>query len=117
MKTSYGVVWRIGEQQLARGKLELLPRVVRLDGIAGEQRVLLEIPYDDLDGIHTGRARAERLNGHPTLVLEPADGDSISLAAVAQPGVIGELAQRLAELRLDSSGESAVVIPSRHRPH
>jgi hypothetical protein len=51
------------------------------------------------------------LDGHATLVLEPAGGDLISLAAVAQPGVIGELAERLAELRLDTSRKTAIVVP------
>jgi len=37
MRTSYGVVWRVGEEPLARGKLELLPRILRLDGVTGER--------------------------------------------------------------------------------
>ena len=35
MRTTSGVVWREGETPLARGKLELLPLSVRLDGLAG----------------------------------------------------------------------------------
>ena len=100
MKTSYGVVWRIGEQPLARGKLELLPRVVRLDGLAGEQRVTLEIPYEHLDGVHTGRTGAERLNGQPTLVLELGGEEPIVVSAVAQAGVIAELTEHIAKLTL-----------------
>jgi hypothetical protein len=111
MRTSYGVVWREGAQPLARGKLELLPRGLKLDGLAGSDRVTREIPYDDLAGVHVGRSTGERLDGHATLVLEPAGADSISLAAVAQPGVIGELAERLAELRLDTSRKTAIVVP------
>lgn len=111
MRTSYGVVWREGAQPLARGKLELLPRGLKLDGLAGSDRITREIGYDELSGVHVGRSTAERLNGHATLVLEPAAGDAISLAAVAQPGVIGELAERLAELRLDASRKTAIVVP------
>lgn len=111
MRTSYGVVWREGAQPLARGKLELLARGLKLDGLAGQDRITREIGYDELTGVHVGRSSGERLNGHATLVLEPADGDAISLAAVAQPGVIGELAERLAELRLDASRKTAIVVP------
>ena len=77
MRTSYGVVWRIGENPLARGKLELLPRVVRLGGVTGEEHVALDIPYEELEGVHVGRAPAERLNGRPTLVLEPREREPI----------------------------------------
>lgn len=100
MRTSYGVVWRTGENALARGKLELLPRAVRLDGMRGEQHVALEIPYEELDGAHVGRLPTERLNGHPTLVLEPHGREPIVVSAVAQAGVIAELTDRIAELTL-----------------
>jgi hypothetical protein len=100
MKTSYGVVWRTGKRPVARGKLELLPRGVRFDGLAGKERVTLEIPYAELDGVHTGRTRAERLNGHPTLVLEPRGREPIVLSAVAQAGVLAEITERVAKLAL-----------------
>jgi hypothetical protein len=101
MKTSYGVVWRVGEQPLARGKLELLPRAVRLDGVAGEVRVTLDIAYEDLDGVHTGRTPAERLNGRPTLVLEPHGREPVVVSAVAQTGALAEITEQLAKLTLD----------------
>jgi len=100
MRRTYGVVWREGDEPLARGKLELLAHALRLDGLSGTDPVSREIAYDGLAGVHVGRSPAERLNGHSTLVLEPASGAPISLAAVAQPGIVGELAERLAELRL-----------------
>lgn len=111
MHTSYGVVWRQGAQPLARGKLELYSRGLMLDGLSGSNRVTEEIGYDELVGVRVGRSSGERLNGHTTLVLDLAAGDAISLAAVAQPGVIGELAERLAELRLDASRKTAIVVP------
>jgi hypothetical protein len=100
MRTSYGVVWRVGESPLARGKLELLPRGVRLDGVTGEEHVALDIPYEDLDGVHVGRTPSERLNGHPTIVLQPRGRDPIVLSAVAQAGMIAEITERIAELTL-----------------
>jgi hypothetical protein len=100
MRTSYGVVWRVGENPLARGKLELLPRVLRLDGVTGEERVALDIPYEELYGVHVGRTPSERLNGHPTIVIEQRGRDPIVLSAVAQAGVIAEITERIAKLTL-----------------
>ena len=101
MRTSYGVVWRQGSEALARGKLELLPRVVRLDGVAGDERVTCEIPYEELESVRTGRAPADRLNGHPTLVLERRGQTPVIVSAVAQSGVIAEVTEHLAKLSLD----------------
>ena len=100
MKTSYGVVWRTGSEPLARGKLELLPKVVRLDGVSGDERVTVEIPYEELESVRTGRAPADRLNGHPTLVLERRDHTCIVISAVAQAGVIAEVTEHLAKQNL-----------------
>jgi hypothetical protein len=97
MRTTYGIVWREGESPLARGKLELLPLSVRLDGLAGSGQVTLEIAYADLDVVRTGRAAGDRLNGHQTLVLERRDGEPVSIAAVAQSGVVAELTEHLAK--------------------
>ena len=100
MRTSYGVVWRSGESPSARGKLELLPRVVRLDGVRGEEHVALDIPYEELEGVHVGRTPAERLNGHPTLVLEPHGRAPVVVSPLAQAGVIAELTEQIAKLTL-----------------
>jgi hypothetical protein len=97
MRTTYGVVWREGEAPLARGKLELLPRSVRLEGLLGSEQVALEIPYVDLDAVRTGRSARDRLNGHPTLVLERHDAEPVVIAAVAQSGVVAELTDHLAK--------------------
>ncbi len=96
MQTSYGVVWREGASPLARGKLELLARVLRLTGTVGSAHVTREIAYEDLAAVRVGRDSADRLNGVASLVLEPTEGETISLAAVAQPGAVGELAERIA---------------------
>lgn len=104
MRASYGVVWRDGDEPLARGKLELLSRTLKLDGLSDVTAVTLEIPYDELAAVRIGRTRADRLNGHPSLLLDTWSGGAISLAAVAQPGVVAELAERLAGLRLGAKG-------------
>jgi hypothetical protein len=99
MQTSYGVVWREGTSPLARGKLELFARALRLTGTVGSSRVTREIAYEDLAAVRVGRDSADRLNGVASLVLEPAEGETISLASVAEPGALGELAERIASLK------------------
>lgn len=115
MRTSYGVVWREGDHPLARGKLELLPRAVRLDGMTGSVPTTREIAYDYLSEIRIGRSPEERIDGRPSLVLEPRTGDTLSIASVAQAGVLAEIAERLTALQLGTEGRRrlAVVLPFR----
>jgi hypothetical protein len=115
MRTSYGVVWREGEHPLARGKLELLPRAMRLDGMTGSEPTTREIAYDYLSEIRIGRSPEERIDGRPSLVLAPRTGDSFSIASVAQAGVLAEIAERLTALQLGSEGRRrlAIVLPIR----
>jgi hypothetical protein len=113
MRTSYGVVWREGHKPLARGKLELLPRAIRLDGMSGSEPISREIAYDYLSEIRIGRLAHERIDGRPSLMLEPRTGDAVAIASVAQSGVIAEIAERLAALQLGAEGRRrmAVVLP------
>jgi len=119
MRTSYGVVWREGAHPLARGKLELLPRAVRLDGMTGTEPTTREIPYDYLSEIRIGRAPEDRIDGRPSLVLEPRSGETLSIASVAQAGVLAEIAERLSALQLGTEGRRrlAVVLPLREGSH
>jgi len=113
MRTSYGVVWRDGHKPLARGKLELLPRAIRLDGMSGSEPASREISYDYLSEIRIGRSATERIDGRPSLMLEPRTGDAVAIASVAQSGVLAEIAERLAALQLGAEGRRriAVVLP------
>jgi hypothetical protein len=115
MRTSYGVVWREGNRPLARGKLEFLPRAVRLEGMTGSEPTTREIAYDYLSEIRIGRSPEERIDGQPSLVLMPRTGDTLSIASVAQAGVIAEIADRLAGLQFGAEGRRriAVVLPFR----
>ena len=119
MRTTYGVVWREGHKPLARGKLELLPRAVRLDGMSGSEPASREIAYDYLSEIRIGRSAEERIDGRPCLVLEPRTGDTLAIASVAQSGVIAEIAERLAALQLGSESRRrlAIVLPLREESH
>ena len=112
MDVTYGVVWREGSGPLARGKLELRPRVLHLDGMAAARPVAHAIAYDELEQVRVGRAPAERLDGRPSLVLERRAADRIAIASVAQPGVIGELAERLTSLKSAGMGRrTSVIVP------
>lgn len=115
MRTSYGVVWREGALPLASGKLELLPRAVLLDGMAGSIPTTREIAYDLLSEIRIGRSAQDRIDGRPTLVLAPRSGEPVAIASVAQAGVISEIAERLAALQFGPAvrHRTAVVIPLR----
>jgi hypothetical protein len=119
MRTSYGVVWREGSLPLASGKLELLPRAMRLDGMAGSVPTKREIAYDLLSEIRIGRSTGDRIDGRPTLVLSPRSGDPFAIASVAQTGVIAEIAERLAALQFGSAvrRRTAVVVPLREASH
>jgi hypothetical protein len=102
MRTTYAIVWLERDGRLARGKLELLVSSVRLDGIVGNAPVTRELRYDELETVHVGRGRGERLNGQPTLVLTPHDGEPIRLASIAYAGALAELTERLSKTALAS---------------
>ena len=93
---SYGVVWREGTLPLASGKLELRSDALRLDGMAGGRHVSRDLAYDSLVTVRVGRSAAERIGGRASLVLERRSGEPIAIASVSQPGVVAELAERLA---------------------
>jgi hypothetical protein len=99
MHTTYGVVWREGLQPLARGKLELLPGSVRLEGMSGSEPVSREIEYLELSDVRIGRSPDERIDGHVSLVLVPHRGDALAVTSVAQAGVLREIVDRLSALR------------------
>lgn len=115
MSISYGVVWREGQATLARGKLELLPGAMRLDGICDGNLATRDIAYVELGEIRIGRSPSERIGGRPSLVLEPRVGEAVAIASISQAGVVNEIAERLASLRLDADGSQriAVVVPLR----
>jgi hypothetical protein len=95
MRITYGVVWQEDEGPLSRGKLELLPGALALDGVAGSMPAVREIAYDALATVRVGRAAAERLDGRPTLVLGLVSGARVVIASVAQSGIAAELVERL----------------------
>jgi len=115
MHESYGVVWRENEGPLGRGKLELLAGALRLTGLSGEEATSRDVPYDELSLVRVGRAKSDRIAGRRTLMLTRRGGDTISIASVAGPGVIGELADRISVLQ--TGRRIAVVLPLREGAH
>lgn len=112
MNQTYGVIWRGGGDGVARGRLELTDSAVRLVGADAAAVVAEEIAYEDLAGVHVGRLAAERINGRPSLVLERSVGPALSIVSLSEPGLIGELANRLAALqRSNATRRAAVVVP------
>ena len=99
MYRSYGVVWREGTGPLGRGKLQLHPRSLVLDGMDGSGPASREIAYDDLVLARVGRATTDRIDGRASLLLELRSGELLAIASVSEAGAIGELAERIAALR------------------
>jgi hypothetical protein len=73
---------------------------MRLDGMTGSEPTTREIAYEYLSEIRIGRSREERIDGRPSLVVAPRSGDAFSISSVAQAGVLAEIADRLAALKL-----------------
>lgn len=115
MRIDYGVTWREGTLPPATGKLELLTDELRLEGLANARTISREIPYDELAAVRVGRSPADRIDGRPTVVLEPRKGAPIMIATVAQSSAVGEIVERLATLQSASIGtlRTAIVIPIR----
>ncbi|HEY2372115.1 MAG TPA: hypothetical protein VGH82_06170 [Gaiellaceae bacterium] len=112
MKQTYGVVWRRGPTPVARGRLELEGSALRLIGTDGRDVVTEEIRYEDLEGVRVGRRADERIHGRPSLVLERPGQEAISFTSITEPGVIGELTDRITALRRsNASHRAAVVLP------
>src|SRR6266516_1727934 len=115
MERSYGVVWKEGSRGPVTGKLELLPRELRLEGLDSTRAV----PYEAVASIRVGRSASDRINGGPSVVVERRLGDPITIATVAQPSVVGEIAERLAALQLgaETSRRVVVVVPLKPGEH
>jgi hypothetical protein len=112
MRQTYGVVWRRGATPVARGRLELEGSALRLIGTDGRDVVTEEIRYEDLEGVHVGRRADERIHGRPSLVLERSGREEISFTSITEPGVIGELTDRITALqRSNANHRAAVVLP------
>jgi hypothetical protein len=93
---SYAVVWGVGDD-VGSGSLEIYADRLELHG----RERSLSLPFASLGGAWISRRRADRLHGLPALVLSPGGGGaSILVASLEGPGVLHELAGRVAQAGL-----------------
>jgi len=113
MRVSYAVVWREDELPQGTGKLELLQRALRLDGVSGGAKTVVDVPYEDLRGLRVGHAQDDRVAGNTALVFERRSGPTIRVASFGHPNPISEIAERVASLQLGGAAvrRTAVVLP------
>jgi hypothetical protein len=100
---SYGIVWQENGAAPVAGKLEIGPSELHLEGSDRDHLVARSFAIADLVGMHVGRGSGDRLDGHPTLLLELAGGETVRIAALAQAGIVAEIAERL-EIALTVAG-------------
>jgi len=111
MQSSYAVTWKQGAEPTQSGRLELLSTGLALDGAGANGSSSQIVEFGDLCDVHVGRSAADRMSGRATLVLEPRTGEPIRIASIVDPGVISELAERLArKLREERAMSRAVVV-------
>lgn len=96
---SYAVLWSEPQQPIRAGKLELEPTGLRLEGSLGTRGAEVQrVFYEDIEGVHVGRDRKERLSGRPALVLDLAVGGPLLIGSIQGFGILHELAERLGRL-------------------
>ena len=81
------------------------------------QSVTRDIDYGDLAAVRVGRAAGERVDGRPTVILERRHGAPITVATVAQPSVVSEIAERLSALQLGAGRRTMFIVPLREGSH
>ena len=113
MRITYAVTWEEPDGARHSGRLELGAEALTLEGGNDNAAARRVLPYGDVAGFRLARANGDRLQGRPTLILELPGERAIRLASVAQPGIVGELADRLAELagRVKPATRVALVVP------
>jgi hypothetical protein len=113
MLMEYAIVWREGELPQGTGKLDLLPRALRLNGVCGGEETIRDVGYDELVGLRIGRAPDERIGGRTSLVLERRSAPALRIASFGTPNLVSEIAEGIASLLLGGAAarRTAVVVP------
>jgi hypothetical protein len=114
MRTSYAITWQKADEVSHSGRLELKSHALSFDGSNGDRVEAETIRYEDVTGVRIARTPGDRLSDRQTLVLERRSGGPIRIASIVHPGIISELAERLATLQLsdeDTSTRAVVVLP------
>ena len=98
MGVTYAVTWEEPGGERHSGRLELGSDGLQFEGRNGGGVVTTVVPYSDVVRYRVARSSGDRLQGRPTLIVELADDGFVKIAGVAQSGVVGEVAERLAGL-------------------
>jgi len=96
VSATYAVAWRDEGRRVYAGRLELGPDGLVLEGGSGAGSVTERLGYDQVAGVRRARSISERVRDSSSLVLELVTGAAISIACVGQPGVLNEVADRIA---------------------
>ena len=92
---SLPVVWSEDGGPVAPGRLDLSAVRLHLDGGYRDDRRTCEFALSEIAAVRIGRSGGERINGRQALMVELADGRTVSFAGVDRPGALHELAERL----------------------
>ncbi len=113
---TYAVSWQEPDGSPGSGRLELGADALLLEGRNGGSAMSHAFPYRDISGFRVARGSHERLQDRPTLIVDLGAEGPLRIAGVAQPGIVSELASRLAAVRHDTrrSERLALVIPLKH---
>ena len=112
MQATYAVKWREPDGNTYVGGLVLGPRALRLEGRAHDAPAVdRQIRYDEVRGVRIGSSGADRLDNRPALVVEGADGSYHVTSAGSGAGILQELVDRLAALKLATPRRATVVVP------
>ncbi|HEX7256220.1 MAG TPA: hypothetical protein VF236_09865 [Gaiellaceae bacterium] len=115
MRITYAVSWQEPDGVRHSGRLELGADALTLEGRSDGAAARRVLHYGDLAGFRLARSNGDRLQGRPTLILELVGEGPIKIASVAQPGIVGEVAERLAGLagNREPVERVALVVPLR----
>lgn len=112
MKVTYAVKWGEPDGRTFLGRLAFGPRTLRLEGREPDGPVVdRQIAYEEVQGLRVSSHGPDRLDGRPTLVVDRADGPYLVTSAGMGAGIVQELVERLADLRLATPRRATVVVP------
>jgi hypothetical protein len=112
---TYAVTWQQENRTEGTGRLELGAEGISLEGRHAGRSVYHQVRYGAIRSFRLARVNGDRLRSRPTLVLDLDGGETLRIASLAQPGIVSEIADRLAAVRpragVQSSMSAAVVVP------